>query len=135
MLFFLTYENVYQSYALSRKCQITVRFTGHSKIVRPQFGTCLMTSILCVEFGGNFLKFGGHLISAVYNCYVRGFYLQNLLACVRFTNDQHGNICYVRHRVDWALSRKGESESYCLICITANPCHLWVYILEKSSEW
>jgi hypothetical protein len=95
-----------------------------------------MTPILCMEFGGDFLKFGGPLISTVYNCYVRGFYLQNnLLTCVRFTNDQHGNICYVRYRVDWALSRKGEYESYCLICITANPCPLWVCVLEKSSEW
>jgi hypothetical protein len=69
MLFFRMYENVYQLYALSRKCLITVRFTGHSKIVGPQFGTCLMTPILCVEFGGDFLKFGGPLISAVYNCH------------------------------------------------------------------
>jgi len=112
-----------------------VRFTGHSKIVGPPFGTCLMTPILCVEFGDDFLKFGGPLISAVYNCYVRGFYSQNLLTCLRFTSDQHGNICYVRDRVGWVLSRKGESESYYPICITANPCHLWVYILEKCSEW
>jgi len=104
MLFFLTYENVYQSYAMSRDCQITVRFTGHSKIVGPQFGTCFMTSILCVKYGGDFLKFGGPVINAVCNCCVRGFYLQNLLTCVRFTSDQHGNICYVRYRVDWALT-------------------------------
>jgi len=73
-----------------------VTFTGHSKIVGPQFGTCLMTPILCVEFGGDFLKFGRPLISTVYNCYVRGFYLQNLLMCVMFTSDQHGNICHAR---------------------------------------
>jgi hypothetical protein len=120
------------SYALSRNCQITVRFTGHFKIVGPEYGTCLLTPFLCMKFGGEFLKIGGPKISAVYNCYVRGL---NLLTSVRFTSDQHGNICYVRYRVYWALIRKGKRVSYCLVCITANPCHLWVYVPEKSNEW
>jgi hypothetical protein len=59
----------------------------------------------------------------------------DLFMYVGFIGDKHGSMFYVRHRVDWALSRKGESESYYLICNTANPCHLGVYVLEESSEW
>jgi hypothetical protein len=76
-----------------------------------------MTSFLCLEFGGDFLKICGPLTIAAYNCYVRGFYLQNLLTCVRLTDDQHGNLPVVLDlRVYLGLSRGDKPESYCLIC-------------------
>jgi hypothetical protein len=42
----------------SRKCQITVTFTGHPKIVSLQQGTCFMSPFWCLEFGGGFYVFG-----------------------------------------------------------------------------
>lgn len=71
------------------------------------------------------------MISAVYNCYVKGFHLQNLFMYLGLTNDQHGSMFYVRYRVDWDLSRKGESKSYYLICSTRNPCHLGFKYLKN----
>lgn len=40
------------SHAQSRKCQIRVRFTGHSRIVGPGYGTSFMTLFWRLEFGG-----------------------------------------------------------------------------------
>jgi len=39
-------------HALSRRHQITVMFTGHCRIVDPQYETCFMSSFWHVEFGG-----------------------------------------------------------------------------------
>jgi len=39
-------------HALSRRHQITVMFTGHSRIVGPQYQTYFMSSFWHVEFGG-----------------------------------------------------------------------------------
>jgi hypothetical protein len=42
------------SQALSRRHQITPRFTSDSRIVGPQFVTCFMWSFWHLEFGGGF---------------------------------------------------------------------------------
>jgi len=43
--------------ALSTKCHITVRFTGHSRTVGPKCGTCLGTSCQHIPFVGGFWIF------------------------------------------------------------------------------
>jgi len=40
------------SHTLRRKCWITMRFTGHSKIVGPQYGTHFMSPFQHLLFGG-----------------------------------------------------------------------------------
>jgi hypothetical protein len=45
------------SHALNRRRQVTVRFTGHSRIVGPQYGTFFMSPVWHLEFGGGFQIF------------------------------------------------------------------------------
>jgi len=69
----LTNKNMYQFSALSTKCHITVRFTGHSRIVGPKCGNCLGSSSQHIRFGGGckiFSKF-------VYPCQLGSKKLQN----------------------------------------------------------
>jgi hypothetical protein len=46
------------SHASTRKRQVTVRFTGHSRIVGTRYGTCFVSPFWRLEFRGRFYIFG-----------------------------------------------------------------------------
>jgi hypothetical protein len=43
---------------ISSQRQITVRFTGHSRTVGPQYGTCFISPFWRLEFGRGYKMFG-----------------------------------------------------------------------------
>jgi hypothetical protein len=58
LCFFLHLKMCTSSHAPCRNSQITVRMTGQYSPVRPLYGTCVMSSFRCLEFGGGFQIFG-----------------------------------------------------------------------------
>lgn len=92
------------SHALSRKWQITVRFTGHSRIIGPQQGICFILTFMHLELGGDSYIFGKFLdsqyIQYIKFCPVTQSCMQRFNVCLKFipSKPQSSSLNTVQHR-------------------------------------
>lgn len=78
VMFFSYIKKSTRSHAPSRKRQVTVRFTGHSRIVGPWHEICFVPTLCHLEFGGGSPIFGKFVTPYLFKEYV-----ENKLSIIR----------------------------------------------------